>query len=94
MVDAIIAEDVAAGKKAGPFAEQPFEFMSISPIGTVPKGEGVRVIHNLSHPYWGGDSVNGSIPNEDLSIGRFEDACAAIVKLGRGCWLVKMDVKA
>lgn len=93
MVDAIIAEDVADDKKAGPFTEQPFEFMAVSPIGTVPKGEGARVVHNLSHPF-GGDSVNAGIAPEDLSMGNFQQACDAIVKLGRKCWLVKMDVKA
>jgi hypothetical protein len=60
LVAEIIAEDVAAGKKAGPFDAQPFEFMAVSPIGAVAKGEGVRAVHNLSHPY-GGDSVNASI---------------------------------
>ena len=82
MVDAIIAEDVADGKKAGPYTEQPFEFMAVSPLSTVPKGEGVRVVHNLSFPF-GGDSVNAGIPPEPLTIGRFDQACDAIVKLGR-----------
>ena len=50
-VDKVIAEDVAAGKKAGPFARKPFPRMCISPIGTVPKKNSetaVRVIHHLS----------------------------------------------
>ena len=93
LVAEIIAEDVAAGKKAGPFDAQPFEFMAVSPIGAVPKGEGVRAVHNLSHPY-GGDSVNAGIPPEPLTIGRFDQATDAVVKLGSKCWLIKLDVKA
>ena len=55
-VSAIIASDVASGKKAGPFNKVPFKFFSVSPIGAVKKkkSQKIRVIHHLSSPF-GGD---------------------------------------
>lgn len=88
-----LLKDVAAGKKAGPYLHPPFPFFSVSPIGAVPKGDGVRVIHNLSHP-WGGNSVNEHILHEKLRLCRFDEACAHIRRVGRGCFLVKFDVEA
>lgn len=88
-----ILKDVADGKKAGPFLVPPFPFFSVSPIGAIPKGEGVRVIHNLSHP-WGGNSINNNILQEKLLMCRFDDACNFIRRRGKGCFLVKFDVEA
>jgi len=94
-VDAVIKADVAAGKKAGPFAVKPFPVMCISPIGCVPKknSEKVRVIHHLSFPH-GGDSVNATITEIRQSLPRFGHAARAISKLGLGAWLIKLDVSA
>lgn len=94
-VAAIIAADVAAGKKAGPFDAPPFLHFVVSPIGAVPKrtpGE-IRVIHHLSFPH-GGDSVNNGIVDVYLELARFGDAARTVVRLGRGCWLIKLDVEA
>jgi hypothetical protein len=88
-----ILKDVAEGKKAGPYSHPPFPFFSVSPLGTVPKGDGVRVIHNLSHP-WGGNSVNNNIIRQKLLLCRFDEACAFVRRVGRGCFLVKFDVEA
>ena len=94
LVNAIIVADVASGKKAGPFDEEPFPHFCCSPIGAVPKGEsGVRVIHNLSYPF-GGNSINYNIEDEYAPLGRLDDACRYIRTLGAGCYLVKIDVKA
>lgn len=94
-VSAIIAADCAAGKKAGPFLDLPMRNLFVSPIGAVPKqdSEKVRVIHNLSHPFFG-DSVNSGIPSLDETCQSFSDAATAIVKAGRGCLLIKLDVEA
>jgi len=94
-VDAVIQEDVAAGKKAGPFALPPFDPMCISPIGCVPKKNStkVRVIHHLSFPH-GGDSVNASILEEPLKLPNFGHAARAVRRLGRGALLIKIDVSA
>jgi hypothetical protein len=99
MVRDIILADVAAGKKAGPFErieDTGFAHFSYSPIGAVQK-EGswdkIRVIHHLSFPF-GGDSINANIRDEELVLGRFDDACDAIRALGFGCFLIKLDVEA
>ena len=94
-VTAIIDEDVADGKKAGPFEAQPFRHFITSPIGAVPKRDSdkVRVIHNLSYPRLG-DSVNSATEEGPCKLGSFDEACAFIRTLGAGALLVKLDVKA
>ena len=93
-VSGVINTDCAKKKKAGPFDEQPFEFFTVSPIGAVPKKSGkIRVIHHLSYPR-GGDSVNDSVEEEELRLSSFGHAARAVVKLGRGCFLIKLDVEA
>ena len=94
LISAAIAVDVEAGYKRGPFDAPPFTPFHVSPLSGVPKGEdGIRVIHNLSHPF-GGDSINAGIEREVYIMQRFEDAIAAIRRLGRGCRLSKFDVRA
>ena len=92
---AVINEDVAKLRKAGPFARMPFANLCVSPIGAVPKKNStkVRVIHNLSFPFKG-DSVNAGIaqPKERLRLSTFGHAARAIARLGPGCVLVKIDV--
>lgn len=94
-VNAIIMADVKAKKKAGPFDSQPFLFFSSSPIGAVPKKgtDKIRVIHHLSHPFHG-DSINRSITEKYQPLGNFDAACVLIRRIGRGCWLIKLDVEA
>lgn len=100
-VSAVIAADVAALKKAGPFDREPFPDFNISPIGCVPKKNAsgaidpnkVRVIHHLSFPH-GGDSVNASIPKKDESLPSFGHAARAVARLGRDTLLIKLDVSA
>ena len=95
LVSAVIAKDVAEGKKSGPWDAQPFDFFTVSPIGAVPKGAGIRVIHHLSFPHGvDSDSINAGIGHEDLKLGSFDQACDAIVLAGIGCWLIKLDVDA
>ena len=94
-VSAVIAADVAAGKKAGPFDSPPFDYFTCSPVGAVPKrgSTKVRVINHLSYPV-GGDSINESIVEKDQRLGSFDEAMRAVRKLGPGCMLVKLDVEA
>ena len=94
-VSAVIAEDVAELKKAGPFDRQPFEFFCVSPVGAVPKKDPskIRVIHNLSYPFRG-DSVNAGIDDGSLRLSHVGHAARAIRLLGVGCFLIKLDVKA
>ena len=93
LIGEAIAADVAAGYKAGPFARPPFAVFNVSPLSTVPKGDGIRLIHNLSHPF-NGDSINASIDKELYIMQCLRDACAAIARFGRGCLLTKLDISA
>jgi hypothetical protein len=94
-ISKVIADDVAAGKKAGPFSEKPFKYFSCSPIGCVPKHgtEAIRCIHHLSFPR-GGDSINGSTVEESHELGSLDRATYFIKRIGKGCFLIKLDVKA
>lgn len=93
-VSAIIAADVAAGKKSGPHDAPPFPFFWCSPIGCVPKkgSAKVRVIHDLSHgaPH----SVNDHIEWRLHRLGNLDDALDAIRRYGVGALLIKLDVEA
>lgn len=94
-IAAVIAKDVAEGKKAGPFDCQPFSTFTCSPIGAVPKRDSdkIRVIHNLSYPFHG-ESVNRGTMEGELKLGSFDEACDIIKRLGPGTLLCKLDVEA
>ena len=94
-VSAVIEEDRKTSKKAGPFDSKPFPVMCVSPIGAVPKHgtDKIRVIHNLSNPFHG-DSVNAGIVDEYLELGSFGQGARAVLEMGRGCHLIKLDVEA
>lgn len=98
MVSDVIAADCAAKKKAGPFSAPPFLIMSVSPVYAIPKNHGrpplkLRFIHNLSYPRKG-LSVNADIRALHYKNMSFGHAVRAVVKLGPGCWLVKIDIEA
>jgi hypothetical protein len=97
----VIADDVLNLKKAmaGKVGVNPRvrgKRLWLSPISAVPKkwSEKIRVVHNLSWPRQGGTSVNAGIKDGSLNISNFGHACRAVVKLGRGCLLIKLDVEA
>ena len=93
-ITAIILEDVRQKKKAGPFTRSPFPNLCVSPIGAVHKRNGkLRVIHHLSYPH-GGDSINQNVLALTYSLSSVAHAGRAIVMLGRGCLLIKLDVEA
>lgn len=101
-VAAVIASDVADLKKAclgrtarGVVPRVRGFPLCISPIGAVPKKNSakVRVIHDLSFPK-GGDSINGGIYDGSLDISSFGHAARAVRELGKGCYLIKLDVEA
>lgn len=101
-VHELITADAIAGKKSGPHDVKPFEHFWMSPIGSVPKKVGageeqqvtdIRVIHHLSYPF-DGDSINNQSVDIFVKLGSFDDAMRAIVQVGRGCYLTKIDVKA
>ncbi len=94
-IDKYIAEEVKAGRQAGPFATPPMPNLVVSPLGTVPKNKGAshRVIHHLSYPR-GGDSINSKVEEMECALTSFDQGAALVVAAGRGAWLSKIDVRA
>ena len=94
-VDADLTAEVALGHVAGPYDAPPFPFYRCSPLKTVPKKGSVarfRIIHHLSHPH--GRSINSSTADWPCVLVGFSTAVRMVRKLGRGCYLAKLDVKA
>jgi len=97
-VRVVIQADVGALKKAGPFARAEDvngRAPNVSPLGAVAKrgSTKIRVIHDLSFPR-GGDSINAGVADVYLPLSSFGHAARAVLKLGRGCFLIKLDVEA
>ena len=65
-----------------------------SPLGAAPKKDGtVRVVLDLSSPK--GFSVNDGINKNDYSVSysSFDDAVKLVTRLGRNCFMAKLDIK-
>ena len=93
-VSSYLTECCEAGQTAGPFPEPPFLCMQTSGLGVVPKSNGkLRVIHDLSSP--DGSSVNDAIPRGQFSLhyDSVDTAIAAIMRLGKGSLLTKVDIR-
>ena len=93
-VSAAIAKEVQRGHTAGPFAQPPFPHCHVSPIGAAPKPDGsCRLVLDLSQP--SGDSVNDNIAKEEFpcSYTHFDAATDLCFRMGRGCYLTKIDIK-
>ena len=79
---------------AGPFTTPPFSPMQSSGLGIVPKKTGrLRVIHHLSARE--GSSVNNGIPADKFSLKNthVDDAVRAIMSVGCGALLTKLDIR-
>lgn len=94
-IDEDLAAEARLGRIAGPFATHPLPNLICSPLGSVAKKNSSkrRRIHHLSWPR-GGDSVNAFIEDMACSYQTFDDAVAMVLRLGRGCYLAKIDIKA
>lgn len=89
-----IAKEVARGHTAGPFPSPPFPVNHISPLGAALKSDNtVRLIMDLSQPE--GLSVNDFISKEEFPTHYtpFDEALKIIRRLGKGCYLSKVDIK-
>ena len=91
-----IHTECSLGHTAGPYSYPPFTPFNTSPLGVVPKKHSGkwRLIMNLSYPPT--LSVNDGIPIEEFSL-KFisvDDASDAIMALGRGCHLAKVDIQS
>ena len=94
-VDEKIAKELRLRHIAGPFTEQPFTPMFISPLSLRPKDNntGWRLLHDLSYPY-DDTSVNSSIPEQykHVSYSSVQDAISIIQSLGTNIFLGKSDI--
>ena len=88
-------QELQLGRVIGPFSlhSPPFECVKICPLNIVPKGEKKwRLIQDLSSPQK--HSVNDGILQMPTQWQLIDDALQLIHDAGRGCHLVKMDVKS
>ena len=95
VVDSYIRKECEAGRLLGPFDPDLFPAVQISRFGVIPKSEpdSWRLILDLSYPE--GRSVNDAISPEicSLSYMTVDDAVRAIVTIGQGAMLAKVDIK-
>lgn len=94
-ITADLATEVALGHIAGPFTSVPWQHFRCSPLKTAPKKGSTnkfRIIHHLSHPH--GRSVNTATLDWPCYLSRFDDAASIVRRLGRGCYMSKVDIKA
>jgi hypothetical protein len=97
-----IAKEFEAGRIVGGTDQVTFLDAIVSPVRTIPKKECTvptgefRQIHNLSKSDRKFYSVNECISKEEFSLrySTFDDAVRVVQKLGPGCKLSKVDVKA
>ena len=87
-----VMTEVELGRYAGPFEDPPFEHFIQSPIGLVPKDNGLktRLIFHLSYPRTG-DSVNSGIPYEKCKVKYpdFDEAVKMCPREGANCHVGK-----
>ena len=90
-----IDDEIASGRMWGPSAFPPFSNLHVSPVGLVPKADGGwRMITHLSFPPE--SSINSHIDNQFTSVKytSFDQVIHAILTIGRGAFLGKMDIKS
>ena len=94
-INEFLATECAAGRVLGPFSQSLLPMVHINRLGAVPKSTPgrYRMIVDLSHPE--GRSVNDGISAEvcSLSYVSVETAAQAVLKLGRGALLAKVDIR-
>ena len=94
-VDNKLDKEIQLGRIVGPFDTRPFSVFHISPLRLIPKklpGE-FRLIHHLS--FQEGHFINSHIPKIASSVhyANIDDAIRLVRRTGRGCALVKTDIK-
>ncbi len=94
VIEAYLKEEVQLGRMAGPFDQPPIPNFRSSPLGAVPKDQTkFRIINHMSFPRTG-QSVNSDIDKLECNLGSFDEAVKLVLQAGRGCKLVKIDVKS
>ncbi|KAK3697016.1 hypothetical protein QZH41_002913 [Actinostola sp. cb2023] len=95
VIDEYLANEVALGRVAGPFAHPPIPQLHISSFGVIPKNGQPgkwRLIVDLSSP--AGSSVNDGIDVDSFSLQyiRVDDIVKMVSKFGFGALIAKFDV--
>ena len=91
----MVDEEVAKGHMLGPFDEPPLPNLIYSPINLVPKGEDdFRLIHDLSYPYDGVNSINDCIPpcNSRVRYHSIDDVIDIALRLGQTATGSRVDI--
>ena len=94
VIDNHLEKEIGLGRMAGPFSTPPYDRMQASGLGVVPKKDGgSRIIYHLSAP--AGSSVNDGIDPAcwSLQYCSVDDALAEVRRLGKDCWMGKIDLK-
>ena len=94
LVDEAILKELNRGHTLGPFTTPPLPNFHILPLGAALKKDGTaRVVLDLSSPK--NYSVNDGISKIDYSVSysSFDEAVNIVRKLGRGCFMMKLDIK-
>ena len=90
-----ILNELKLGRIAGPFKTKPIANLKISPIGIIPKTEGLwRLITHLSYPE--NKSVNSFIDPEECTVvyTSLDEVLQKIANMRKGTLLAKMDIKS
>ena len=96
-IDKNIADELAIGRRKGPYTNTPFNNFYSNPLGVVfKKGKSKpRVIHHLSWPRSAANSsVNASIFDFDVKLDAFDKALVAVREIGKGCLMSKIDIES
>ena len=99
IIDDYLAEEMLAGRVAGPFTRDTVPHAQINRFGVIPKSHQPnkwRLVVDLSHPR--DTSVNDGIPKHahlcSMSYISVDDAMQRVVTLGCGTLLAKIDIKS
>jgi hypothetical protein len=96
IIDKKLQTEIDLGRLSGPHDEIPLENMVLSPIGLKAKKQPgqFRVIHHLSYPQ--GNSINSGITKQNSTVkyATVPQAIDKIIKIGKGCFLAKTDIKS
>ena len=94
----LVDKEIAVGHILGPFDTEapPLPNLVYSPINIVPKPgtNKYRLVHDLSYPRSGNQSINSCIPEENSSVqySYIEDVIDMAIQLGPGIWGGRIDI--
>ncbi len=92
-----IANDLANGRRKGPYTLLPLPAFYSNPLGVVfKKGKPKpRVVHHLSWPRTAeSTSVNASILDFPVALDAFDRALEKVKQIGAGCYMSKIDIES